>query len=1539
MRSLGPGSRRPPVIRRSASVVALVSLLAMALSGPLAAQEVGEEGPTEDPAREPDGETERPSGEVGELSGTNESDDGSADQDEEIELLTDRLPVVDGAAQDGSTGLVMWPAGRRAYQVVVGPESTRAAVGLAAIDLDSLAEVDRATITSPERPIFVEVAENVDVSAYIAVDPVTGRLFVPYAIPSPPPNPSCPASLPCVAGIYVVDGATLEVLETFPLRSIGVDGSTVFPTLRAMTYAPDAGGAGKLHLLVESQYSPGINGADPKGRVNQALAVQIDAATGEQDWATRVEACTGFNQAAGNTGRSLRNTIFRVTGGGEPPRLYVGCLRSGSGVAIGKIRLDEDQPGHPPVSQQTFVGPPGSTGFIADPSSERILARTSDQAASTSIAVFDGRREAFIGAIGVGPYSSKTTAVGLDTESGRLYLVVTDPNHADRPQGLFVGTGRGATIGQAVPVSHLRETLTSYRGEVHEQSLVSVAVDPATDERARRIFVRPGATGSKATAPPFYYVIEDRAEVAIEESVVEAIAPPSDDVPLVDGATTVGFTGAARGYGFRALLLGGLEGIVSSDTRGYTNSADIGDDSFDDVEKALKSSVGPAAVLRIIDALADTELEQAYLETVQLPRPGGVTSTSCIKRDREFVFGAVANDTEALIQTQGASATAVAADADPQTVKDLEDPAGRCAADALTQLEDLVGAIGVRLPVGDEDARLSYPDEQASCVAPGERESDRHGSQLTPGSQFLAEVDCRAGDMTTGIGRTRAVELGPVVAGESFSTFRLERVPGGGLVTTVRSVVRDVDIAGAVHIDEVEAVAVSWATGRAQPPEALDADDPRCDTDRTAGTCLTRTLRGVSAGDFHCSECVASNEQMAQAMQQALGSQWRVRIREPERSLAAGSDNGALAAIQKPFDELFADAVLNGDIRETLPTLELVRINDDTNGRVRQVYQFAGVQLASVFRIQCLLEIIDGRCTQRPGALSIELLDLEGLPLAGGTFELYHDVTSDDEDGEGSEAPADDATPTPSETPSPDPGEDGGDADAEGEDASGDEGADEDDGAEEDDSDPSADASPSPSPSEDVDATLGGTQAPLGAPADDPSPEASEEDVGDEPSDDASEDEAGDEPSDDPSGDGDEASASSDGDVEAPVDGADDGSLVDPLVDELVDGGVCTTSADGVGDCRFEGLAPGDYIVRQTAAPDGFLAAADFPVTIGSGQDLTTTFTNVSAIGQVDISLTDGAGAPLEGGVFSIGAAGATDALTPAAENGGAPTGSCTTSADGTCSITVGLPDGPRELMLSQDAAPDGFLPAPDTPLTLAPGQTFTFTFTNIEALGGSITIDLVDDLSGAPLAGGVFEVHADDGDGVPGNTDVLVATCATGGDGACTFDPVGVDAASLGRDGPVVASGTSLTVPLGAYVVHQTATADGYGLADDLAFVFDLPGQNAAITVRNGGAGTGTPSGSSGHVDVGTGGGFSPPPVSAGTSFADVPPPEVAPTQTAGISGPTIEQILQAPSQLARLIVRDPLQALAFIGAWGLFAAAALTIHRRLLLADTLAT
>ncbi|MFF2950632.1 SpaA isopeptide-forming pilin-related protein, partial [Kitasatospora sp. NPDC057965] len=255
--------------------------------------------------------------------------------------------------------------------------------------------------------------------------------------------------------------------------------------------------------------------------------------------------------------------------------------------------------------------------------------------------------------------------------------------------------------------------------------------------------------------------------------------------------------------------------------------------------------------------------------------------------------------------------------------------------------------------------------------------------------------------------------------------------------------------------------------------------------------------------------------------------------------------------------------------------------------------------------------------------------------------------------------------------------------------------------------------------------------------------------------------------------------------------------------------------ADGI--CRRT-VPLGTYYWQETAAPPGYDLPAD-PVfgplvltAANAAQGVQVTAPDVAqapATGEVRVQKTDSVtGNPLAGGVFELWEeTNGVPGLQTTGPNPDTQVGTtCTTGADGICRRTVPL----GTYYWREIAAPPGYvLPAQPVfgPLVLtaanaASGVQVTAPDVPQSVVTGEVRVLKKDAETGAPLAGGVFELW-EETNGIPGlqttgpNPDTQVgSTCTTGADGLCRR-----------------------TVDLGIYYWREIAAPPGYDLPADAVF------------------------------------------------------------------------------------------------------------------------
>ena len=920
------------------------------------------------------------------------------------------------------------------------PPPTREVMQLVAHDLDTHQEVARRTVDP-----LIDVGDpsfSGGHSSLGAVDQAGGRLFLPYAstriddaIGYPQSyagrnaaalaqgSETCPpgvAPAQCVAGVLVIDGTTLETIHRIPLRSISVDGGSLRPAPRLVEYIPGEGpdgAGGKAYMVVEeTQHAvlSGTNSPSAKG-ANLAYLVQFDVDAGRQDWAVRLDGCR-YNRDSISDGATLtwdrgnaaalvrtdqsiwvachsgaaQGAVVRVplNSAGAPATLPVepappaldGLVRGGEPQSGG---LDPSALISTAGGQEVFPGPEGTVEVLGDAGSGRLLFRVVAGAPLAEVWwVFDPGVRNFVGTLGIGRLnqSGEPSTAGLDPERGRLYVFV--PPYAGVTGGMYVADIRRTPLPQPLIFPHIAGIADWNLSEVGQGKLhnVRMAVDPGGESRLPRVYWRYG----KHTA---WTVIEDGVPFS-EDALAEGFAGRTLDLEEVDGVTATTYDGAARGYGARLLLVGGLEGA------GRAGPLDAG--AYEAFGPTRKGSTGEEAVSVVRPLVVDP----------------------CGQADRELVLASVGGGNPAVVDVTGGRGSARPVSIDSTMAADLEAPVSRCA-----PLDwDSVWAAGLfgRAPAGEPavPSTVLFGKPEASCLSSDEASGDSAGSQALPvdtdavgdpvGSPFAARVDCDQ-DEVSGWSYARLGQLGDVAVSSAYASFRLYRDPGRGVVARVESVTRGVAVPAALRVDTVRTIAESWANGRRQPmpaEERAEGYDPNCDIERSAGSCFRRHMFGVWTPGYQCGPC-GDEGRVEQALTKALGSNGAVRLRKPDPRMARGAENGFTAAVQKPDHERFADLVLNNDLLQTVvPGLEIIRyanpgirLNPGAP-RARQIYQFAGVEVSSSYGISCLLVYDEatntcGAAKEDPGSIIVNLTDADGKALAGGAFEVRTDADTD----------------------------------------------------------------------------------------------------------------------------------------------------------------------------------------------------------------------------------------------------------------------------------------------------------------------------------------------------------------------------------------------------------------------------------------------------------------------------------------------------------------------------------------------------------------
>jgi len=807
----------------------------------------------------------------------------------------------------------------------------------------------------------------------------------------------------CFGGVQVLDGSKLEVTRTIPFRALQLDGFVTQSVLRAMSLAPatDTRGAKLYYVVEEKVASPVFFDAVPRyNGGNVQYLVQTDVTSGAQEWTLRLDGCRYPREPNNGGGNSVTDylpsptAVFRAD---QPSgsAVYVGCHSSSAQTgSVLQVPLDsEDRPAVLPIQPRkgtdvadevvdsqsapaggvgstdgavaTFTGPDRVTQIEADASAQRILMRV---VAGVPLAevwwVFDASKLEFIGTIGIGKYDQDDTMNAFDPQTGRLYILA--PASSGFSGGLLIVDTRRQPLPQPL-------VFPSF-APLPKQIPLGMVVESAIDGRAPRVYYRESTTRLAALVDNF---------PSGSNGDEASYSGRTLDLDEVEGATAVAFDGAARGYGVRALLVGGLEAV------GRAGPVDVGQ-----VEGSQRT-----------EAINEGGFLHGTVQLAGAKMP--LFANPCGRSDREIVVASIGPKDPVILDGGGARGVAQPFVIDSGLRADVESPISRCSTKTDWAALWSTGLFG-RPPVDEPQPEWPLADSDASCVASDAEQTDSWGDPV--GGFLSARVSCSS-EEASGWSQARSVGLDSVDVAQASSSFRVYRDPSRGLVARVESFARGVGIDGVIRIETIRGVAEAWANGRRQPIAAADREagyNPVCDFERTAGTCFRTSLTGLYTPEYRCGAC-DNEKKVIEAINKAMGANGRARMRQPDPALAKGAENGFIAAVQKPDHERFADITLNTDLLQTVvPALEIIRYAPSNRppaigaegSRGRQIFQFAGVEVSTSYGIQCILVYdpdsgICGLPKQEPGSLTVKLTDGDDKPLAGGAFEVREDVDAD----------------------------------------------------------------------------------------------------------------------------------------------------------------------------------------------------------------------------------------------------------------------------------------------------------------------------------------------------------------------------------------------------------------------------------------------------------------------------------------------------------------------------------------------------------------
>lgn len=672
------------------------------------------------------------------------------------------------------------------------------------------------------------------------VDERAGRLLAPFETPDA-------LGINVFSGVLVLDERTLATTGewTAPL-GIPPSGMTARPAIWGLAlYEPRNGLARKLIWLYQDQLATAAFAR--LAQSNPVYVAQWDLQTGAHEWAYQVRACRG-EMTGGNWG------LFR-----DARSIYLGCVTTeATGIAV---RLDLGASGTP-AAEAVFPGPPQTNHLMADEGGRRLVFVV-EKNFRESLLPFDVDRSSYVGAIATTTFRPAGVRYAIDSSTGRLF------------------------------------GLTSEKGAI----LVDIRRTPAQQALIFPEFARPGSPTigverPRAGHPRRYFVRYpgDHFISIFEDRVIVSEDPPLSDLDrfTVDhrekpGVTDSAFEASARGFGVRALIVGGIEGLAIGDTR-------------KDFRRA---------------------------------------GTPCTYYDREIVAGFVP---EVKLSRGTAAASAVAGDADPGTKTDLAQPVSRCWPHP-DPFDTGLGLLGDDWPGPEDfdpggrlDSLVGRPWPFARLECSGDTDPDPTRNDTLGG--FAADVACdgtggRAEGFSQGRFQFGLGDEPQVRVAETGSTTTIERLAAGGVRARAESWAKGIEIAGIGTIELVRTIAISHAAG----------------LPGTARGSFSREICGVSLGIYNQQGCENFGQAVA-AINQALGARGRVILRRPDPELEKGSPGGYLASVRKDRFEELSDRALNNDSTTQVTGMELLLINDNLEfGRARQLFQFAGVDASTTYGI------------------------------------------------------------------------------------------------------------------------------------------------------------------------------------------------------------------------------------------------------------------------------------------------------------------------------------------------------------------------------------------------------------------------------------------------------------------------------------------------------------------------------------------------------------------------------------------------------------
>jgi hypothetical protein len=627
----------------------------------------------------------------------------------------------------------------------------------------------------------------------------------------------------------------------------------------------------------------------------------VPATENRQLWFWPIRTCNNLSRI----GTQSQSVVFRTENW-----IYTFCDSSAdnSGKGVVRIHLAPAAPGGEPQPDGTEEIFPGVTGSnidtYGDAGSERVYIMSSNPNGGRNVLVFDGRasegRGAYIGQIALSQGDLVQSAAGLNPKVGRWYF--------QSPEGLWFQDGRLSRLAQATNVA--RDDQGAKTGFATWRPL---RVD--WGHTPPRVF---------SQRDGYYAVYEDTAPLPSPP------LPPTERTNNQPESSGVGvYTGVTSAYGVRARIMRGLSSFWPSGVAVSLENPTNGD----------RNSPG-----------------------YYLTDPFFYHAGDCGSRDREVTIGRVLQtELSGGLTERTARASGLAADPEvhhrsapdeTQTRSDVENP-DPCLSGFLTAMSGRSQSTGAK---GE-----AWPFARASCAG----DVTKTAAAASPFSG-TAMFTCAADGDKPFVKADTVTPLSPVAGaalvtvGDVETHTSSERLPNQGLTSNATAIVRDITVAGTVHIGEMIVKATSHAEGRAGTAKATRSRE-----------FLGVTVNGTTLCAVSCDETA-----VLEALNRAIGPYGYVRAADPEPDDVLGTKLGTLSVVQKNLLQQDADTTVNRDETVEWPGLEIGVYRDaQQRGGGRWIMQLGGVFTQAQFGvIDAIGSDTDGGAT----AVSVDASDFGG---------------------------------------------------------------------------------------------------------------------------------------------------------------------------------------------------------------------------------------------------------------------------------------------------------------------------------------------------------------------------------------------------------------------------------------------------------------------------------------------------------------------------------------------------------------------------------